>query len=100
MAITLANAPVSWGIYEFEGIEPKYPYARISEALAHCKRDNISLAQLAMANEVAITGHSEADVNAFLKEFRASGAFERLGDQYLAEEKKLLKEMGQPFILR
>lgn len=40
------------------------------------------------------------EVNAFLKEYRASGAFEKLGDQYLAEEKKLLKEMGQPFILR
>lgn len=63
---------VGGGFIEWKGYEPpkknppKYPYARISEALAHCKRDNISLAQLAMANEVAITGHSEADVNAFL----------------------------------
>lgn len=39
-------------------------------------------------------------VNAFLKEFRDGGGLVRLGDQYLAEEKKLLKEMGQPFILR
>ncbi|MBI1255927.1 MAG: TIM barrel protein [Chloroflexi bacterium] len=26
MTIQIANAPVSWGIYEFEGINPKYPY--------------------------------------------------------------------------
>lgn len=63
---------VGGGFIEWKGYEPpkknppKYPYARISEALAHCKRDNLTLAQLAMANEVAITGHSEAEVNAFL----------------------------------
>ncbi len=41
-----------------------------------------------------------AEVNAFLKEFHDSGGLARLGDIYLSEEKKLLKEMGQPFILR
>jgi polar amino acid transport system substrate-binding protein len=40
------------------------------------------------------------EVNGFLDEFRKSGAFNRLGDQYLSEEKKLLESMGQPFILR
>jgi polar amino acid transport system substrate-binding protein len=39
-------------------------------------------------------------VNAFLKEFRESGALAALGDQYLAEEKKVLEQMGIPFILR
>lgn len=39
-------------------------------------------------------------VNAFLDEFRKSGAFGRLGDQYLSSEKKMLESMGQPFILR
>ena len=63
---------VGGGFIEWKGYEPpkknppKYPYARISEALAHCKRDNITLAQLAMANETSITGQSEAEVNAFL----------------------------------
>lgn len=42
----------------------------------------------------------KAKVNAFLKEFHDSGALAKLGDIYLAEEKKLLQEMGQPFILR
>lgn len=34
MTIHLASAPVSWGIYEFEGIAPKYPYARVLDEIA------------------------------------------------------------------
>jgi len=37
-------------------------------------------------------------VNAFLKDFRAAGGFERLGDHYLAEQKGVFKEMGVPFV--
>ena len=44
----------------------KYPYQTMAEVLAHAKRDNISVAQLAMANEIAISGKSEAEINAFL----------------------------------
>lgn len=33
MAIRIASAPVSWGIYEFEGIEPKYPYKRVLDEI-------------------------------------------------------------------
>lgn len=33
MAIKIGNAPVSWGIYEFEEIEPKYPYERVLDEI-------------------------------------------------------------------
>ncbi|MEP7290897.1 MAG: TIM barrel protein [Chloroflexota bacterium] len=33
MTIQLANAPVSWGIYEFEEIEPKYPYTTVLDQI-------------------------------------------------------------------
>jgi polar amino acid transport system substrate-binding protein len=36
-------------------------------------------------------------VNAFLKSFRASGGFEKLGDRYLSEQKAAFKERGIPF---
>lgn len=36
--------------------------------------------------------------NAFLAKFRAEGGFERLGDTYLAEEKKAFQELGFPFV--
>jgi L-serine dehydratase len=63
---------VGGGFIEWKGYEPpkknppKYPYSTMKEVLAHTKRENISLAQLAMANEMAISGRSEAEINAFL----------------------------------
>lgn len=42
----------------------------------------------------------KAQVNGFLERFRASGGFARLGERYLGEEKRLLEQMGVPFILR
>ena len=33
MTIRIASAPVSWGIYEFEDIEPKYPYAQVLDEI-------------------------------------------------------------------
>jgi len=38
-------------------------------------------------------------VNAFLKEFRANGGFERLGDRYLQEQKAAFRKLGFPFFL-
>ncbi|HEX5773168.1 MAG TPA: transporter substrate-binding domain-containing protein [Geomobilimonas sp.] len=38
-------------------------------------------------------------VNGFLKDFRARGGFEKLGDTYLKEEKEAFKRLGYPFFL-
>ena len=63
---------VGGGFIEWKGYQPpkknppKYPYSTMVEVLAHTKRDNISLAQLAYANELAISGRNEAEINAFL----------------------------------
>jgi polar amino acid transport system substrate-binding protein len=38
-------------------------------------------------------------VNTFLREFRAGGGFERLGDEFLAEQKAAFREQGIPFSL-
>jgi L-serine dehydratase len=63
---------VGGGFIEWKGYtppkkgQPKYPYETMKEVLAHCKKDNISVSQLIMANEVAVSGKSEADVKAFV----------------------------------
>jgi L-serine dehydratase len=63
---------VGGGFIEWKGYQPpaksppKYPYSTMADVLAHTRRDNISIAQLAMANETAISGRSEAEINAFL----------------------------------
>lgn len=63
---------VGGGFIEWKGYAPpkkgapKYPYSTMKEVVDHCTRSNISLSQLAMANEVAVSGKTEAQVNAHL----------------------------------
>ena len=46
--------------------QPKYPYSTMKELLAHAKQNKLSIAQVVMANEVAVSGKSEAEINAFI----------------------------------
>jgi L-serine dehydratase len=63
---------VGGGFIEWKGYEPpkkgqpKYPYATMKELLAHANNNKLSVAQVVMANEVAVSGKSEAEVNAFV----------------------------------
>jgi L-serine dehydratase len=63
---------VGGGFIEWKGYTPpkkgapKYPYATMKELQAHAEKNKLSLAQVLMANEVAVSGKSEAEVNAFL----------------------------------
>jgi len=63
---------VGGGFIEWKGYEPpkkgqpKYPYATMAELLEHGKKNKLTIAQLAMANEVAVSGKSEAEINAFI----------------------------------
>ncbi len=60
------------GFYEWKGYtppkkgQPKYPYATMKELRQHAEKNNLSIAQVIMANEVAISGKSEEEINAFL----------------------------------
>jgi L-serine dehydratase len=63
---------VGGGFIEWKGYQPpkkgqpKYPYATMKELLAHAEKHNISIAQLVLANEIAVSGKSEAEVLAFI----------------------------------
>ena len=63
---------VGGGFIEWKGYTPpkkgapKYPYSTMKELQEHADREKLSIAQLAMANEVAVSGKSEAEINAFL----------------------------------
>jgi L-serine dehydratase len=63
---------VGGGFIEWKGYEPpkknppKYPYSTMKEVLDYTKRDNITLAELAYANELAISGRDKATIDAFL----------------------------------
>lgn len=43
MPIKLASAPVSWGIYEFEGIEPKFHYTQVLDEIAETGHTGLEL---------------------------------------------------------
>ena len=63
---------VGGGFIEWKGYQPpkkgqpKYPYSTMQELLAHAEKNKLSVAQLVMANEVAVSGKSEAEINAFI----------------------------------
>ena len=62
---------VGGGFIEWKGYEPpkkgqpKYPYSTMKELLEHAEKNKLSLAQVVMANEVAVSGKSEAEISAF-----------------------------------
>ena len=63
---------VGGGFIEWKGYQPpkknppKYPYSTMADVLAHMERDKISMAELAYANELAISGRDKAQIDAFL----------------------------------
>src|SRR4030095_9864494 len=46
--------------------QPKYPFSTMNELRQHAEKNNLSIAQVIMANETSISGKSEQEVNAFL----------------------------------
>ncbi|HEY2774933.1 MAG TPA: L-serine ammonia-lyase [Candidatus Binatia bacterium] len=69
---------VGGGFIEWKGYEPpkkgqpKYPYSTMAELQAHATKNKLTFAQVVMANEVAVSGRSEEQINAFLD--KISGA--------------------------
>lgn len=63
---------VGGGFIEWKGYEPpkkgqpKFPYATMKELRRHAETNNLSIANVVMANEVAVSGKSEEQINAFL----------------------------------
>jgi L-serine dehydratase len=66
------------GFYEWKGYTPpkkgapKYPYATMKELRQHAEKNNLSLAQVVMANELAVSGKTEEQINAFLDKITAA----------------------------
>jgi L-serine dehydratase len=63
---------VGGGFIEWKGYQPpkkgqpKYPYATMKELRAHAEKNNLSIAQVIMTNELAVSGKTEEQINAFL----------------------------------
>jgi L-serine dehydratase len=63
---------VGGGFIEWKGYQPpkkgqpKYPYSTMAELQAHAEKNKLSVAQAVMANEIAVSGKTEAEINSFL----------------------------------
>ncbi len=63
---------VGGGFIEWKGYTPpkknppKYPYATMKELRQHAEKNNLSIAQVVLANEMSILGKSEQEVYAFI----------------------------------
>jgi L-serine dehydratase len=63
---------VGGGFIEWKGYEPpkkgqpKYPYATMKELKDHAEKNQLSIAQVAMANEMSVSGRSQAEIEAFI----------------------------------
>jgi len=66
------------GFYEWKGYtppkkgQPKYPYAMMKELRQHAEKNNLSIAQVIMANELSVSGKTEEQINAFLDKIAAA----------------------------
>ena len=60
------------GFYEWKGYtppkkgQPKYPYSSMKELREHAEKNKLSISQVMMANEIAVSGKTEDQINAFL----------------------------------
>ncbi len=63
---------VGGGFIEWKGYtpprkgQPKYPYATMKELRRHAEGNGLSVAQVVLANEVAVSGKTEAEIYAFI----------------------------------
>ena len=66
------------GFIEWKGYEPpkkgqpKYPYATMAQLQSHAEKNKLSVAQVVMANEIAVSGKSEAEIYAFVEKIRTA----------------------------
>jgi L-serine dehydratase len=73
------------GFYEWKGYTPpkkgapKYPYATMKELRQHAEKNKLSIAQVVMANELAVSGKTEEQINAVPRQDHRGDARDREG---------------------
>ncbi len=85
---------VGGGFIEWKGYQPPrkgqppYPYTSMQELLRHTEATGLSIAQVMMANEIAVSGKTEAAINQFLD--KIAGAMLATVRSGLAADDRLL----------
>jgi L-serine dehydratase len=85
---------VGGGFIEWKGYtppkknQPKYPFSTMKELRQHAEQNNLSIAKVILANEMSISGKSEAEVYAYVD--KITGAMVAIVKSGLAQPEEVL----------
>src|SRR5690349_1751248 len=105
MTIRIASAPVSWGIFEFEGIAPKYPYTRVMDEIAGTGYTGIELGPYGYLPTDPAVLKEELDkrglqlLSAFVPVKLVDASAHEAGAQEALKVGRLLAALGAKFIV-
>jgi inosose dehydratase len=105
MTIHIANAPVSWGIYEFEGAEQKFTYAQVLDQIVETGYTGLELGPwgfLPTDSDVLRTELEQRNLK-LLSSFVPVKLVDRdahaAGEAHALQVGKLLADLGAPYIV-
>lgn len=105
MPIKIASAPVSWGIYEFEGVEPKFPYTQVLDEIAGTGYTGLELGPWGyLPTDPAVLRH-ELDsrgltlLSSFVPVKLIEASAHAAGEAFALQVGTLLAEMGAQYVV-
>ena len=105
MTIQLANAPVSWGIYEFKDLEPKYPYSRVLDEIVETGYTGLELGPWGYLPTDPEVLRGELDkrslrlLSSYVPVKLIDASQHEAGEQHALQVGRLLAALGAPYIV-
>jgi inosose dehydratase len=105
MTIKIASAPVCWGIYEFEGIEPKFSYTQVLDEMVETGYTGIELGPYGYLPTDPAVLRAELDkrglqlLSAFVPVKLVDASAHEAGAQAALKVGRLLAALGANFII-
>ncbi len=105
MTIRLANAPVSWGIYEFEDLEQKYPYEQVLDEIVETGYSGLELGPwgyLPTDPETLRPELTKRDLkllSSYVPVKLIDASKHEAGEEHALQVGRLLAALGAPFIV-
>jgi inosose dehydratase len=105
MTIRIASAPVSWGIYEFEGIEPPFTYSQVLDEIAATGYTGIELGPYGFLPTDPVVLRDELDqrglqlLSAFVPVRLVDASAHDAGAEEALKVGRLLAELGAQYIV-
>jgi inosose dehydratase len=105
MTIRIANAPVSWGIYEFEGAAQKFTYQQVLDEIVEAEYTGIELGPWGFLPTDPAQLREELEkrnlklLSSFVPVKLANRVAHEAGEQHALQVGRLLAALGAPYIV-